>query len=115
MQLCLYDENKKLIINDKYSIMKYIKDKNNINKEELKNEVTLKGIFSFLKKKKIISEFKKKCGQRIKAKLEYDKSLVMLKFFHWNKIFKMEKIEYACRLIQNNYRNYKRKSSKIKI
>ena len=26
-QLCLYDENKEMIINDKYSMMKYIKEK----------------------------------------------------------------------------------------
>ena len=112
LQLCLYDENKKPIINDKYSIMKYIKDQNNINKDKLKNEMTLKGIFSFLKMKKRLNEFKKKCGQRIKAKCEYDKNLVKIKFIHWNKIYKIKKFEYACRLIQKNYRNYKRKKLK---
>ena len=108
LQLCLYDENKQPIINDKYSIMKYIKDGYNINKDEIKNEMTLNAIFNFWKIKEKVNKFKKKCGQRIKAKCELDKSKLKLKFIHWYKINKMEKAEYACRLIQKKYRKYKK-------
>ena len=108
LQLCLYDENKQPIINDKYSIMKYIKDGYNINKDDIKNEMTLNAIFNFWKIKEKINEFKKKCGQRIKAKCALDKSRLKLKFIHWYKINKMEKVEYACRLIQRKYRKYKK-------
>ena len=109
LQLCLYDENKQVIMNDKYSVMKYIKDKHNINKEELKNRMTLKAIFNFWKTKQRISEFKKKCGQRIKAKCQLEQSLMKLKFIHWYKINKMEKVENACRIIQRKYHSYKKK------
>jgi hypothetical protein len=115
LQFCLYDENKQIIMDDKYSMMKYIKDQHNINKEELKNKMTLKAIFKFWKGKQRISDFKKKMGQRIKSKCEYEKSMVKLKFIHWFKINKMQKIEDACRLIQKKYRNYKKKKNKIKI
>ena len=109
LQLCLYDENKQIIMDDKYSMMKYIKDQHNINKEELKNKMTLKAIFKFWKGKQKISDFKKKMGQRIKSKCEYENSMVKLKFIHWFKINKMQKVEDACRLIQKKYRNYKKK------
>ena len=109
LQLCLYDENKKVIMNDKYSMMKYIKDQHHYNKEELKDKMTLKAIFNFWKTKQKVSEFKKKCGQRIIAKCQLDKSLMKLKFLHWNKINKMEKVQNACKIIQRKYRNYKRK------
>ena len=59
-QMCLYDENKKLIVNDKYSMMKYIKDQYNVKKEDLENKMTLKAIFNFWKSKQKYSEFKKK-------------------------------------------------------
>ena len=109
LQLCLYDENKQVIMNDKYSIMKYIKDQHNINKEDLKNNMTLKAIFNFWKTKSKISEFRKKCGQRIRAKCESDKNIIKLKFIHWHKINKMEKMENACKLIQRKYRKFKKK------
>ena len=112
LQLCLYDENKQPIINDKYSIMKYIKDGYNINKDDIKNEMTLNAIFNFWKTKEKINEFKKKCGQRIKAKCELDKSKLKLKFIHWYKINKMKKVEYACRFIQRKYRKYKKEKIK---
>ena len=109
MQLCLYDENKQVIINDTYSLKKYIKDQYNINKEELKNNITLKAMFNFWKTKTKNNEFKKKCGQRIKSKCESEKNILKLKFIHWYKINRLEKVEKACRIIQNKYRNYKRK------
>ena len=109
LQLCLYDENKQVIMNDKYSIMKYIKDQHNLNKEDLKNNMTLKAIFNFWKTKSRITEFRKKCGQRIRAKCESDKSILKLKFIHWFKINKMQKVQNACKLIQRKYRNYKKK------
>ena len=112
MQLCLYDENKKPIINNKYSIMKYIKDQGSVNQEELKNKMTLKAIFSFWKIKQKISEFKKRCGQRIRAKCVADRSNLKLKLIQWYKINKLEKVKYACRLIQKNYRIYRRKNKK---
>ena len=115
LQFCLYDENKQIIMDDKYSMMKYIKDQHNINKEELKNKVTLKAIFKFWKGKQRISDFKKKMGQRIKSKCEYEKSMVKLKFIRWFKINKMQKVEDACRLIQRKYRNYKKEKSEKKI
>ena len=111
LQFCLYDENKQIIMDDKYSMMKYIKDRHNINKEELKNKMTLKAIFKFWKGKQRISEFKKKMGQRIKSKCEYEKSMVKLKFIHWFKVNRMEKVENACRLIQRNYRKYKKEKN----
>ena len=70
--------------------------------------MTLNAIFNFWKIKEKINEFKKKCGQRIKAKCALDKSRLKLKFIHWYKINKMEKVEYACRLIQRKYRKYKK-------
>ena len=109
LQMCLYDENKNVIMNDKYSMMKYIKDQHHLNKEELKDKMTLKAIFNFWKTKQKVAEFKKKCRQRIIAKCQHDKSLMKLKFIHWNKINKMEKIQNACKIIQRKYRNYKRK------
>ena len=109
LQLCLYDENKQVIMNDKYSIMRYIKDQHNINKEDLKNNMTLKAIFNFWKTKSRITEFRKKCSQRIRAKCESDKSILKLKFIHWYKINKMQKVQNACKLIQRKYRNYKKK------
>jgi len=112
LQFCLYDENKQIILDDKYSMMKYIKDQHNINKEELKDKMTLKAIFKFWKRKQRISDFKKKMGQRIKSKCEYEKSMAKLKFIHWFKINKMQKVEDACRLIQRKYRNYKKEKNK---
>ena len=111
LQLCLYDENKQVIMNDKYSLMKYIKDLNNINKDDLKNDMTLNAFFNFWKTKQKINEFKKKCGQRIKAKCEIEKSKLKLKFIYWRKINKMDKFKKACILIQRKYRNYKKKKN----
>ena len=111
LQFRLYDENKQVIMDDKYSMMKYIKDQHNINKEELKDKMTLKAIFKFWKGKQRISEFKKKMGQRIKSKCEYEKSMVKLKFIHWFKVNRMKKVENACRLIQRNYRKYKKEKN----
>jgi hypothetical protein len=111
LQLCLYDENKQVIMNDKYSLMKYIKDLNNINKDDLKNDMTLNAFFNFWKTKQKINEFKKKCGQRIKAKCEIEKSKLKLKFIYWRKINKMDKFKKACILIQRKYRNYKNKKN----
>jgi hypothetical protein len=111
LQFRLYDENKQVIMDDKYSMMKYIKDQSNINKEELKNKMTLKAIFKFWKGKQRISEFKKKMGQRIKSKCEYEKSMMKLKFIHWFKVNRMEKVEDACRIIQRNYRKYKKEKN----
>ena len=108
-QLCLYDENKEMIINDKYSMMKYIKDKNNLNKEELKNKTTLKAIFNFWKMKQKFSEFKRLCKHRIVAKCQADKNMLKLKLIHWNKIIKLEKVKDACIIIQRNYRKFKKK------
>jgi hypothetical protein len=111
LQFRLYDENKQVIMDDKYSMMKYIKDQHNINKEELKDKMTLKAIFKFWKGKQRISEFKKKMGQRIKSKCEYEKSMVKLKFIHWFKLNRMKKVENACRIIQRNYRKYKKEKN----
>ena len=111
LQFRLYDENKQVIMDDKYSMMKYIKDQHNINKEELKNKMTLKAIFKFWKGKQRISEFKKKMGQRIKSKCEYEKSMMKLKFIHWFKVNRMEKVEDACRIIQRIYRKYKKEKN----
>ena len=112
LQMCLYDENKQIIMNDKYSLMKYIKDLNNINKDDLKNDMTLNAFFNFWKTKQNITAFKKKCGQRIKAKCEYEKSKLKLMFIHWRKMNKMEKFQNACKLIQKKYRNYKNRKNK---
>ena len=112
LQLCLYDENKKIIVNDKYSMMKYIKDQSNINKDEIKNKMTLKAIFKFWKSKQRNNEFKNKCGQRIKAKCELVNSILKLKFIRWYKINRIEKMDKACRLIQKKFRNYKDKKIK---
>ena len=114
LQLCLYDENKQIIMDDLYSMMKYIKDKSNINKEELKNKMTLKAIFKFWKGKQRVNDFKKKMGHRIKSKCEYEKNMVKLKFIHWFKIDKMQKVEDACRVIQRKYRNYKKEKNNNK-
>ena len=111
LQFRLYDENKQVIMDDKYSMMKYIKDQHNINKEELKDKMTLKAIFKFWKGKQRIGEFKKKMGQRIKSKCEYEKSMMKLKFIHWFKVNRMEKVEDACRIIQRNYRKYKKEKN----
>ena len=112
MQLCLFDENKQIIINDSYSLKKYIKDQCNINKDELKNNITFKAMLNFLKAKTKNNEFKKKCGQRIKLKCEFEKNILKLKFIQWHKINRMEKVQKACRLIQNKYRSYKKKKNK---
>ena len=114
-QMCLYDENKQIIVNDKYSMMKYIKDEYNVTKEDLDNEMTLKAIFNFWKSKKKFNEFKKKCKHFIVAKCESDKNKMKLKFIHWNKVIKKEKMINACLMIQRNYRNYKRKKIKNNI
>ena len=110
--MCLYDENKQPIVNDKYSMMKYIKDQYNVSKEELKNKMTLKAIFNFWKSKQKFAEFKKKCKQRIIAKCESEKSILKLKLIQWNKKIKLLKIKNACQMIQKNYRIYKRKKNK---
>ena len=115
LQLCLYDENKKIIVNDKYSMMKYIKDQSNINKDEIKNKMTLKAIFKFWKSKQRNNEFKNKCGQRIKAKCELVNSILKLKFIRWYKINRIEKMDKACRLIQKKFRNYKDKKIKLNL
>ena len=113
LQICLYDENKQIIMNDKYSMMKYIKDEHNINNiEELKNKMSLKTIFKFWKNKQRINEFKKKCGQRIKIKCELENNMLKLKFLHWFKIIRIEKVQNACILIQKKYRDYKREKNK---
>ena len=111
-QMCLYDENKQPIVNDKYSMMKYIKDQYNVSKEELKNKMTLKAIFNFWKSKQKFAEFKKKCKQRIIAKCESEKSILKLKLIQWNKKIKLLKIRNACQMIQKNYRIFKRKKNK---
>ena len=111
-QMCLYDENKKILVNDKYSMMKYIKDQYNVKSEDLNNEMTLKAIFSFWKSKQKFSEFKKKCKHYIVAKCESDKNKLKLKLIHWNKIIKIDKMKKACIMIQRNYRYYKRKNKK---
>ena len=108
LQMCLYDENKKPIIDDKYSVMKYIKDENNVNKDELKTEITLQAIYNFYKSKQKMSEFKKKCGRRIRMKCEFDKNILKLKFIHWYKINKIKKAENACKIIQRQFRKYKK-------
>ena len=108
-QMCLYDENKKLIVNDKYSMMKYIKDQYNVKKEDLENKMTLKAIFNFWKSKQKYSEFKKKCKHYILAKCESYKNTLKLKLIQWNKKIKLEKMKNACLMIQRNYRYYKRK------
>ena len=113
-QMCLYDENKQIIVNDKYSMMKYIKDQYNVRKEDLDNEMTLKAIFNFWKSKQKFNEFKKKCKHYIIAKCESDNNKLKLKLIHWNKDIKNEKIKNACLMIQRNYRNYKRKKLKNK-
>ena len=94
-QMCLYDENKKPIVNDKYSIMQYIKGKENISEEELKNKMTLKAIFNFWKSKKKYEEFKNKCKHRIVDKYKSDNNILKLKFVQWNKIAKNEKMKNA--------------------
>ena len=111
-QMCLYDENKQPIVNDKYSMMKYIKDQYNVSKEELKNKMTLKAIFGFWKSKQKYAEFKKLCKHRIVAKCESEKNKLKLKFIHWNKVNKIEKMKEACIMIQRNYKNYRRKKNK---
>ena len=107
LQLCLYDENKQIIMNNKYSVMKYIKDNNDLNKEELKNKTTLKAIFNFWKMKKKFSEFKRLCKQRIVAKCQASQNILKLKLIQWNKINKLAKLKDACIIIQRNYRKYK--------
>ena len=92
-QMCLYDENKKPIVNDKYSIMQYIKEKENISEEELKNKMTLKAIFNFWKSKKKYEEFKNKCKHRIVDKCKSENNILKLKFVQWNKIAKKEKMK----------------------
>ena len=109
-QMCLYDENKKIIVNDKYSMMKYIKDQYNVTKEDLQNKMTLKAIFNFWKSKQKYTEFKKKCYHYILAKCESTKNTLKLKLIQWNKKIKLEKMKNACLMIQRNYRNYKRKN-----
>ena len=94
-QMCLYDENKKPIVNDKYSIMQYIKEKENISEEELKSKMTLKAIFSFWKSKKKYEEFKNKCQHRIIAKCKSNQNVLKSKFVRWNKIAKKEKMKNA--------------------
>ena len=64
------------------------------------------------KLKKKFNEFKKKCKHYIVAKCEADKNKLKLKFIHWNKVVKKEKVKNACIMIQRNYRNYKRKKNK---
>ena len=113
-QMCLYDENKKPIVNDKYSMMKYIKDQYNVSKEELKNEMTLKAIFSFWKSKQKYAEFKKLLKHRIISKCESDNNKLKLKFIHWSKVNRVEKMNDACIIIQRNYRNYRKKRHKKK-
>ena len=111
-QMCLYDENKKPIVNDKYSIMKYIKDQHNVSKEELKNKMTLKAIFNFWKSKQKYTEFKKRCKHWIISKCDSDSNILKLKLIQWNKKIKLGKVKNACRIIQRNYRLYKRKKNK---
>ena len=94
-QMCLYDENKKPIVNDKYSVMQYIKGQENISQEELKNKMTLKAIFSFWKSKKKYEEFKNKCQHRIIAKCKSNQNILKSKFVRWNKIAKKEKMKNA--------------------
>ena len=98
-QMCLYDENKKILVNDKYSMMKYIKDQYNVKSEDLNNEMTLKAIFSFWKSKQKFSEFKKKCKHYIVAKCESDKNKLKLKLIHWNKIIHRHNIQCFGRTI----------------
>ena len=111
-QLCLYDENKNVIVNDNYSMMKYIKDFCNINKDNFKDEMTLKAFFNFWKSKQRCEEFKKKCGKRIQIKCQYEQNIMKLKLLKWKKINKMIKIEEACRIIQNKYKEYKNQKTK---
>ena len=108
-QMCLYDENKKMIVNDKYSMMKYIKDQYNVKKEDLQNKMTLKAIFNFWKSKQKYTEFKKKCKHYIITKCESNKNTLKLKLIQWNKKVKLEKMKNAVIMIQRNYRYYKRK------
>ena len=111
-QMCLYDENKKPIVNDKYSMMKYIKDQYNVSNEELKNEMTLKAIFNFWKSKQKFAEFKKKCRHYIVAKCQSENNILKLKLIQWNKKIKLDKMKIACKIIQKNYRIYKKKKYK---
>ena len=112
LQMCLYDENKKPIIDDKFSVMKYIKDENNINKDELKSEITLQALYNFWQKKQKLNEFRKKCGRRIRMKCEFYKNILKLKFIHWHKINKVKKVENACKIIQRQFRKYKKENVK---
>ena len=49
LQLCLFDKNHEIVMSDKYSLMKYIKDMNGSGETSLKNQINLKNIFDFWK------------------------------------------------------------------
>ena len=109
LQLCLFDENHEVVMNDKYSLMKYIKD---MPANSLKNQINLKNIFDFWKTKQKITEFKKLVGQRLKIKCESKPNILKLKFIHWFKNVQLLKFEQAAWLIQRKYHTYKRQKNK---
>ena len=112
VQLCFFDENKEIISRDKYSMMKYIRNNNYINLDKIKKEIILKKSFDFWKIEKKAASLKRLCGKRISDICNKVFYLKKLKFLYWHKIVQHLKYDKASRLIQKNYRLYKRRKKK---
>ena len=114
VQLCFFDENKEIISNDKYSMMKYVRNMNYVDIEKIKKDIILKKNFDFWKIEKKVNGLKRLCGKRISYLCTRAFYLEKLKFLHWHKIVQQQKYERASRLIQKNYLLYKEKKGQKK-
>ena len=114
VQLCFFDENREIISNDKYSMMKYVRNMNYVDIEKIKKDIILKKNFDFWKIEKKVNGLKRLCGKRISYLCTRAFYLEKLKFLHWHKIVQQQKYERASRLIQKNYHLYKEKKGQKK-
>ena len=112
IQLCFFNENKEIISRDKYSMLKFLRNSNNIDIDKIKRDIVLKKTFTFWKIEKKAAGLKRLCGKRISDLSTRAFYLEKLKFLHWYKIAEHLKYDKASRLIQKNYRLYLDKNGK---
>ena len=106
VQLCFFNENKEIISRDKYSMLKFVRNNNNVDIEKIKKDIVLKKNFDFWKIEKKATGLKRLCGKRISDLCTRAFYLEKLKFLHWHQIVEQLKYDKASRLIQKNYHIY---------
>ena len=110
VQLTFFDENKEIISNDKYSMLKYVRNMKYVDVDKLKKDIILKQNFDFWKISKKASELKRLCGKRIQNLCDRTFYLQKLKFLHWHKMVIQQKYDRASRIIQREYLYYKKRA-----